>query len=44
LRLRHRNNFEARVCHFFAKKLLKISFGKYLNDLQKNIDDLESAN
>lgn len=31
------------LCHFFAKKLVKMSFGKHLNDLQKNIDDLESA-
>lgn len=31
------------VCHFFAKKMLKSSFGKHLNDLQKNIDDLESS-
>lgn len=29
-------------CHFLAKKMLKISFGKHLNDLQKNITDLES--
>lgn len=31
------------VCHFLAKKMLKRSFGKHLNDLQKNIDDLESV-
>lgn len=30
------------LCHFLGKKLLKISFGKHLNDLQKNINDLES--
>lgn len=30
-------------CHFLAKKMLKSSFGKHLNDLQKNIDDLESV-
>lgn len=29
-------------CHFLAKKMLKSSFGKQLNDLQRNIDDLES--
>lgn len=30
-------------CHFLAKKMLKSSFGKHLNDLQRNIDDLESV-
>ena len=29
-------------CHFLAKKMLNSSFGKHLNDLQKNITDLES--
>ena len=31
------------LCHFLAKKMLKSSFGRYLNNLQKNIDDLESV-
>lgn len=31
------------LCHFLAKKMLKSSFGKHLNDLQRNIDDLESV-
>ncbi len=31
------------ACHFLAKKMLRSSFGKHLNDLQRNIDDLESV-
>ena len=31
------------LCHFLAKKMLKSSFGNHLDNLQKNIDDLESV-